>query len=61
MGLQGVELVMDVEDAFGIQIPDDVASEVRTVGQLNGVVLSRLSEKAGGVWPSRAEKDGLVW
>lgn len=34
MGLDGVEMIMEVEDEFGITIPDSDASEMRTVGDL---------------------------
>ncbi len=34
MGLDGVELVMDVEEKFGVAIPDDLAQTMRTVGDL---------------------------
>ena len=34
MGLDIVEFVMDVEEAFGIYIPDDVAAELHTAGDL---------------------------
>ncbi len=34
MGLDGVELVMEVEDRFDISIPDDHAEHMRTVGDM---------------------------
>jgi acyl carrier protein len=39
MGLDAVELVMDIEEAFDIQIPDERAAEVATVGQLYDSIL----------------------
>ncbi len=42
MGLDGVELVMEIEDEFGITIPDSDASEMRTVGDLVGLCLNRV-------------------
>lgn len=34
MGLDGVELIMEVEDEFGIAILDEISTEMYTVGQL---------------------------
>jgi len=42
MGLDGVELVMAIEDRFGITIPDSVSSEIRTVDDLVGFCLDRI-------------------
>ncbi len=42
MGLDGVQLVMEIEDKFGITIPDSVYSEIRTVGDLVGLCLDRI-------------------
>ncbi len=33
MGLGTIELVMNIEDDFGIQVPDEDAEKLRTVGQ----------------------------
>lgn len=42
MGLDGVEIVMEVEERFGISIADDEASKAETVGQLASLVTSKL-------------------
>jgi len=34
MGLDTIELVMQIEEEFSIEIPDDVASEILTIGEL---------------------------
>lgn len=47
MGLEGVELVMEVEEAFGIVIADEEAERTRTVGQLFELVVSKLSSSQG--------------
>lgn len=39
MGLDAVEIVMEVEESFGITIPEDRAGNVRTVGDLYAIVL----------------------
>ncbi len=44
MGLDAVEIVMDVEDHFGIVVDDDEAGRIRTVGDL--VALIRLRVEA---------------
>ena len=41
MGLETVELVMDVEESFGISIPDEKAQDIVTVGDLFEFVKSR--------------------
>jgi acyl carrier protein len=41
MGLDAVEIVMEVEEAFGIQIPDNVAQQIETVGQLHKYVVQQ--------------------
>ena len=42
MGLDVVELVMRVEEEFGLVIEDEAAEQLQTVGQLHAFVLSRL-------------------
>ena len=45
MGLDSVELVMSVEDAFQINISEEEASKIRTVGEFYDVVRSKLAIK----------------
>lgn len=45
MGLDGVELVMEVEDVFGIRLTDDQAVSAETFGQLCQVVLAKVKER----------------
>jgi acyl carrier protein len=42
MGLDTVELVMAVEEEFGIQIPDAAAEKMFTVGDLHAFLISEL-------------------
>ena len=42
MGLDGVEIVMKVEEAFGITIDDAEAGKITTPGQLIELVLSKV-------------------
>lgn len=43
MGMDGVEIVMDVEDHFGISIQDSEAEQVRTVADLVALVHRRIA------------------
>ncbi len=45
MGLDGVELLLEVEDTFEISISDSDASHIRTVGDLYGIIRKRLGER----------------
>ena len=42
MGLDTVELVMDVEEVFEISFSDKEASEIETVGEFYETILSKL-------------------
>jgi acyl carrier protein len=46
MGLDTVELVMAVEEHFEIEIPDDVARTLETVGLLHRFVVSELQRRS---------------
>lgn len=48
MGLDAVELVMDAEEAFGIEIPDEVAERIVTVGDLFEFIKSQTELAAAG-------------
>jgi acyl carrier protein len=46
MGLDTVEIVMAVEDHFQIEIPDDIAATLETVGLLHRFVVSELQRRS---------------
>lgn len=43
-----VELVMELEEAFGMQIPDKDAEKIRTVGDAVNYIKERLGDKVEG-------------
>lgn len=43
MGLSSFEIVLEVEEAFGISIPSDEAEKIRTVGDLHALILKLVS------------------
>jgi acyl carrier protein len=45
MGLDSIELVMEIEKAFEISIPDHEAEKIRTVGDLHNTVWNHLTER----------------
>jgi acyl carrier protein len=53
MGLDSVELVMDVERTFGITIPDADAEKITTVGALHRYVVARLGLEEAATTRSR--------
>lgn len=54
MGLDGVEIVMSVEDRFNVSLPDYECSRVRTVADLAALVISRLPRQSGVCATARA-------
>lgn len=54
MGLDAVELVMDVEDRFDISIPDAAAEQVQTMGELHAFLMTRIRSRATDICPSAA-------
>jgi acyl carrier protein len=45
MGLDLVETIMEIEDSFGVEITDEEASRMTTVGDLFGAITSKLTLK----------------
>lgn len=43
MGLDSIEIVMELEERFRIKIPDEDAEQVKTVGELAELVLRRVA------------------
>ncbi len=42
-----VELVMELEEEFDIQIPDDQAEKIKTVGEAVDYIEAKIKEKGG--------------
>ena len=57
MGLETVELLMDIEDHFHVRLPDDDASDCITVGDLQNLLVRELS----GGRPETPELRTAVW
>ncbi|GAB5496417.1 MAG: hypothetical protein Phyf2KO_14970 [Phycisphaerales bacterium] len=61
MGLGTVELVMEIEVAFGIKISDERATGVRTVGDLAKLVETSVLEQRGPDAPIVGVLTHLRW
>lgn len=59
MGLESVELVMAVEEHFGISIPDEDASTLDTVGKLHIWVVNELRRLRRPTVPSTVVFDEI--
>lgn len=46
--LDTVELIMEFEDEFGIEIPDEEAEKIETVGEAIAYIERKVQEKEGG-------------
>lgn len=44
MGLDGVEIVMEIEDRFKVRLPDGIAAQTRTVSELVDALCALLPE-----------------
>lgn len=53
MGLDSVEIILAVEEEFGLEIPDAEAERLFTVGDLHGFVVAEL-RRAGRADPDDA-------
>ena len=54
MGLEGVELMMDVEDRFEIALPDSAMEQILTVGDLHAFLMDRIRQQNSAVCLSAA-------
>lgn len=54
MGLDSVELIFEIEKAFGVALPDEELEHTRTVGQLYRLLLDRLGAQATAKCRSQA-------
>jgi len=61
MGLEDVELMMDVEDAFGIALPDEPMQRMVTVGDLYDLVLPLVRETGPEALRGRADLEAHLW
>lgn len=46
--LDGMSIIFDLENAFGIEIPEDAAQRAVTVGELIDGIRQLVAEKGGG-------------
>ena len=54
MGLEGVELAMEVEERFATSVPDSDLVRMQTVGDLHKFLMTRIRSQGSDVCPSAA-------
>ncbi|MCP5143266.1 MAG: hypothetical protein H6978_00415 [Gammaproteobacteria bacterium] len=59
MGLDSVELVLAIEEFFDIEIPDDIASEMRTPGDIYDYLIVAIEKKRFAKTPRVASE--VIW
>ena len=52
MGLDGVELDIEIEGRFGISLPDSAVVDLQTVGDLHAFLMNRIRGQESGPCPS---------
>lgn len=61
MGLESVELVMNLEDEFDVVIPDTDAEQVLTVGQCYDLLLRLIRNNPESELAHRPDLEVFVW
>ena len=52
MGLESVELVMDIEEAYGITVPDNAMNNIYTLGDFHDLIDRLVKEQQPELWAS---------
>lgn len=52
MGLEAVELVMDIEDRFGTSLPEAEIERLQTIGDLHAFLMARIESQNPDICPS---------
>ena len=61
MGLEGVELVMQAEDEFGISIPDREGQQVKTAGEFYDLVRMLIRQSQTSTLRNRIDLESHLW
>lgn len=49
MGLDTVELVLRVEEEFEIEIPNDIAAQLSTAGDIHNFIMSNITKSSSSI------------
>ncbi len=52
MGLEGIELLMEVEERFNTSISDSTAEQIETIGDLHSFLMKRIEQRFSDTCPS---------